>query len=143
MEHPLIIEELQEQHLPQAVELHRTILPFDFSLEQARERYGAILSDPSHTVLCARMGDQVVGTVTAVCCKALSGNFMVLEDFVVRPGLTGQGIGGTLMERVDELAKELDCGYAILVSSAFRTDAHRFYYSHGFCDDVKGFRKVY
>ena len=143
MEHPLIIGELQAEHLPQAVELHRTILPFEFSLEQAQQRYGEILADPSHTVLCARMGEQVVGTVSVVCCKALSGNFMVLEDFVVRPGLTGQGIGGKLMERVDELAKELECGYAILVSSAFRTDAHRFYYNHGFTDDVKGFRKVY
>ena len=143
MEHPLIIGELQKEHLPQAVELHRTILPFDFSLEQAQARYEEILTDPSHTVLCARMGEQVVGTVTVLCCKALSGNFLVLEDFVVRPGLTGQGIGGKLMERVDGMAAALKCGYAILVSSAFRTDAHRFYYSHGFCDDVKGFRKVY
>ena len=143
MKNQLVMEQLQPEYLDQAVELHRTILPFAFSLETARQRYTAILNDPAHLVLCAREGEQVVGTVTLVRCKALSGNFLVLEDFVVRPGLTGQGIGGRLMDRVDRFVREMDCGYAILVSSAFRTDAHRFYRAHGFTDEVMGFRKVY
>jgi len=143
VEQQIVIEELQPKYLEQAVQLHRTILPFDFPTETAEGRYGSILADPAHLVLCARMGEQVVGTVTLVCCRALSGNFLVLEDFVVRPGLTGQGIGGQLMERVDRFAREMSCGYAILVSSAFRTDAHRFYQNHGFVDEVRGFRKVY
>ena len=62
---------------------------------------------------------------------------------MVKPGRTGQGIGSRIMEAVDAFAKEKNCAYAILVSSGFRTDAHRFYYNHGFTDDVRGFRKVY
>lgn len=143
MENQLIVEKLRPEHLPQAVQLHRTILPFDFPQERAEARYQTILTDPACAVLCAREGEVVLGTVTALCCKALSGNFMVLEDFVVRPGRTGQGIGSRLMEAADRFAREMECGYAILVSSAFRTDAHRFYYAHGFADEVRGFRKVY
>ena len=50
---------------------------------------------------------------------------------------------GGMPEAVDAFAKEKNCAYAILVSSGFRTDAHRFYYNHGFNEDVKGFRKIY
>lgn len=139
----LSIGTLTPEQLPQVVELHRTILPFEFTLEQARSRYQEILNDPNCRVLCAAEGGQVLGTVTLVCSKALSGNFLVLEDFVVRPGQTGKGIGGRIMEAVDTFAKEKECGYAVLVSSGFRTDAHRFYHTHGFTDDVRGFRKVY
>lgn len=139
----LVIEELNPAQLPQVVELHRTILPYEITLEQAEPRYRQMLKDPNCQVLCAREGDQVLGTVTLLCCKALSDNFLVLEDFVVKPGRTGTGIGGRIMEAVDAFARETHCAYAILVSSGFRTDAHRFYHNHGFTDDVRGFRKVY
>ena len=139
----LIIGTITLEKLPQVVELHRTILPFEFNLEQAQARLPGLMEREDYRIFCASQGDEVLGTVTAICCKALSGNFLVLEDFVVKPGRTGKGIGGKIMEAVDAFAKEQNCGYAILVSSGFRTDAHRFYYNHGFTDDVKGFRKVY
>ena len=139
----LIIGTLTPEQLPQVVELHRTILPFEFSLKQAEDRLPELLEREDYRIFCASEGDEVLGTVTTICCKALSDNFLVLEDFVVKPGRTGKGIGSRIMEAVDAFAKEKNCAYAILVSSGFRTDAHRFYYNHGFNDDVKGFRKVY
>ncbi len=139
----LVIEKLKPEDLPQVVELHRTILPYEITREGAMSRYLEVLKNPDYRVLCAREGDEVLGTVTLICCRALADNFMVLEDFVVKPGLTGQGIGSKIMAAADAFAKENRCAYAILVSSGFRTDAHRFYYNHGFTDDVRGFRKVY
>lgn len=139
----LSIGTLTPEQLPQVVELHRTILPFEFDLEQAQARLPELLEREDYRIFCASEGDEVLGTVTTICCKALSDNFLVLEDFVVKPGRTGQGIGSRIMEAVDAFAKEKHCAYAVLVSSGFRTDAHRFYYSHGFTDDVRGFRKVY
>ena len=139
----LVIGTLTPEQLPQVVELHRTILPFEFDLEQAQARLPELLEREDYRIFCASEGDEVLGTVTTICCKALSDNFLVLEDFVVKPGRTGKGIGSRIMEAVDAFAKEKNCAYAILVSSGFRTDAHRFYYNHGFTDDVRGFRKVY
>ena len=138
-----MIENMKPEDLAQVVELHRTILPCDFPMEQARKRLPELLEREDYRSCCARAGDEVLGTVTAICCRALSDNFLVLEDFVVKPGRTGMGIGGRIMKAVDAFAKEKHCAYAILVSSGFRTDAHRFYHNHGFVDDVRGFRKVY
>lgn len=138
-----MIENMKPEDLAQVVELHRTILPCDFPIEQARERLPELLEREDYRIFCARAGDEVLGTVTAICCRALSDNFLVLEDFVVKPGRTGMGIGGRIMKAVDAFAKEKNCTYAILVSSGFRTDAHRFYHNHGFTDDVRGFRKIY
>ena len=142
MEH-LVIEKMKLEDLPQVVELHRTILPYEITEEGAMERYHRLLDNEDYCILAAKEGAQVLGTVTLICCHALADNFLVLEDFVVRPGLTGKGIGSRIMDAADAFAREHDCAYAILVSSGFRTDAHRFYHNHGFTDDVRGFRKVY
>lgn len=142
MEH-LLIEKLKLEDLPQVVELHRTILPYEITEERAMERYRQLLDNEDYLVLAAKEGEQVLGTVTLICCRALADNFLVLEDFVVRPGLTGKGIGSRMMDAADAFARERNCAYAVLVSSGFRTDAHRFYHNHGFTDDVRGFRKVY
>lgn len=142
MEH-IVIEQMKRSDLPQVVELQRTILPFEVDEERARARYDQLMEREDHVILAAKEGAQVLGTATVICCQALSGNFLVVEDVVVKPGLTGKGIGGLLLEAVDRFAAQQDCAYAILVSSGFRTDAHRFYYNHGFNEDVRGFRKVY
>ncbi len=139
----IIIEQLAPQDLEQVLALHETILPFPVSTEHAREIHNQILSDENYAILVAKRGAEVLGTVTAVCCKALATNFMVLEDFVVKPGHTGNGIGGKLMDAADNFARSRHCTYAILVSSGFRKDAHRFYEKHGFFEDVRGFRKGY
>ena len=139
----IVIEKLQLQDLPQVVELHRTILPYEITRERAEARYRLLVENQDYLILAAKKDGEVLGTVTLICCRALADNFLVLEDFVVKPGLTGKGIGGKIMDAVDVYAREQECAYAILVSSGFRKDAHRFYHNHGFTDDVRGFRKVY
>lgn len=139
----VVIETLRPEDLEQVVELQRTILPYPIPEDKARARCRDILTRDEMCILTAKEGSQVLGTVTLVCCRGLADNFMVVEDLVVRPGLTGRGIGSRLMEEADRFARDNGCAYAILVSSAFRTDAHRFYHTHGFTDDVRGFRKVY
>lgn len=137
------VEKLTLEDIPQVVELQKTILPYDLTQERAEARYRQLLENPDYFLLAAKEDAEVLGTVTVICCKALADNFLVLEDFVVRHGRTGQGIGGKIMDAVDAFAKEQECAYAILVSSGFRTDAHRFYHNHGFTDEVRGFRKLY
>jgi GNAT superfamily N-acetyltransferase len=69
--------------------------------------------------------------------------FLVIEDVIVKDRNRGKGIGRKLMESLDEFAKNKNCAYAVLVSSAFRKGAHQFYEKAGFTDSVIGFRKVY
>lgn len=139
----IVIDKMRPEELDQVLELHRTLIPYGIDRQRAQACLERVGDDPDYLILVAREGEQVLGTVTLILCRALAENFMVLEDFVVRPGLTGAGIGGRLMDAADDFAARKDCAYAILVSSGFRTDAHRFYENHGFTDEVRGFRKVY
>ena len=129
--------------LAQVAALHQTLLSVDISEADLGENLRAMSGREDYALLTAREGDQILGTVTVICCQALTGRFLVLEDFVVRPGLTGQGIGGRLMAAADTFAAERSCAYGILVSSGHRKDAHRFYERHGFAEHVRGFRKGY
>ena len=85
----------------------------------------------------------VLGTVSVLCSRTLSGRFAVMEDVVVAENCRGRGIGTALLEAADSFARSRGCGYAIVVSSGFRKDAHRFYEKQGYTEDVWGFRKGY
>ena len=50
------------------VELHRTILPFEFSMEQAEDRLPELLEREDYRIFCASEGDEVLGTVSNICC---------------------------------------------------------------------------
>ena len=139
----MVIERLTQRYIAQVVELQKTLVPFELSPEEAAARLEYILSNPDYTLLIAREGDAVLGTVTGICCRALSMPFLVIEDVVVREDCRGQGIGKQLMNELDRFATEKECEYAILVSSGFRQGAHSFYEKLGFTEDVRGFRKGY
>ncbi len=139
----MTIEKLQKKDLDDAIALVATLVPRELSIEQAYQVYDQIKDDDNYALLAAKEGDELLGTVTAIVCGALTSPFLVLEDFVVKPGRTGQGIGGMLLDATDRFAVAHHCTYAILVSSGFRKDAHRFYENHGFTEDVRGFRKGY
>lgn len=137
------IEPLSSADIDQVVALLETLLPFPFSPDAVKDTYAQLLQDSAYRIFVAKRRTEVLGTVTAICCQALANRFLVLEDVVVKPGHTGHGIGGKLMDAADVFAREHQCTYAILVSSGFRTNAHRFYEKQGFVEDVRGFRKIY
>ena len=139
----ITIEKMRPEDVHAVVELHRLLMPIAITGAQAAERYRNILANDDHAILVARAGGEVIGTATAVCCHALTEDFLAIEDVVVQTGLTGRGVGAMLMAAADDFAREKGCSYAILVSSGFRKDAHRFYEKQGYEEDVRGFRKSY
>lgn len=139
----MMIEQLTQKYIDQIVCLQKTLVPFELTQEEAAARLEYILNSPDYILLVAREGDTVLGTVTGICCRALSMPFLVIEDVVVREDCRGKGIGKQLMNELDRFAMEKECEYAILVSSGFRQGAHSFYEKLGFTEDVRGFRKGY
>lgn len=139
----MVIERLTQRYIDQTVLLQKNLVPFELTREEAAARLEYLLSSPDYALLIAREGEAVLGTVTGICCRALSMPFLVIEDVVVREDCRGKGIGKKLMDALDEFALEKKCEYAILVSSGFRKEAHRFYEKQGFTEDVRGFRKGY
>lgn len=139
----MIIEKLKLEDIPDLLELYKELGPFEVSFESSLETYKKMLMDEAYLLLVAKEDNNVIGSVLGICCKSLVGSFLVIEDVVVKESLRGKGIGRKLMESLDEFAKTKHCDYAILVSSGFRKEAHKFYESVGFIDGVIGFRKVY
>lgn len=139
----MIIEKLKIEDVPDLLVLYRTLVPFELSIEKSFETYKEILMNENYSLLVAKEDNRVLGSALGICCKSLTVPFLVIEDVIVKEGLRGKGIGRKLMESLDEFAKRKHCEYAILVSSGFRKEAHKFYDSVGFKDSVRGFRKIY
>lgn len=139
----MIIEKMQHRHTLQVLALQQTLVPFTLDADSAETLYSTLQQDENYYIAVAREGDTILGTATGVCCHGLGGNFLVIEDFIVEESLRGKGIGTKLMAALDDFARSRNCIYAILVSSGFRKNAHKFYEKAGFIDDVRGFRKNY
>ena len=110
-----------------------------------KEIFAQMRSDSAYHLLVAVNEDNVVvGSILGIICKSLAAHyesFLVIEDVIVDDSLRRAGIGRALFEKIEEIAKEDSCAYSILVSSGFRTGAHRFYESVGYTENVMGFRK--
>lgn len=139
----MIIEKLKVEDLSQVLELHSTLIPFEISFDKSLETYKEMLTNENYYLVVVKEDNEVIGSAIGICCKCLAVSFLVIEDVVVKEGLRGKGIGRKLMESLDEFAKTKECAYAILVSSDYRKNAHKFYENSGFTDSVRGFRKVY
>ena len=63
-----------------------------------------------------------------------AGPVTFLDELYVRPGLRGQGIGGELLERALDLARERGTETFEINVDEGDTDARRFYAAHGFSD---------
>ena len=139
----MIIEKLKLEDLSQVLELHRTLVPFEISFDKSLEIYQEMLINENYYLVVAKEDNKIIGSAIGICCKCLAASFLVIEDVIVKDGLRGKGIGKKLMKSLDEFAEKKQCAYAILVSSDFRKNAHKFYENMGFNDSVRGFRKVY
>ena len=137
----MIIEKLQPRHLAQVVSLQQQIVPFPIDPEAAAVLYETMQYRTDCCVMVVRDEDTVLGTVSGFCCHGLAGSFLAIEDLIIREDLRGGGIGTKLMAAIHEFGKNAGCQYAILVSSGFRKQAHRFYEKIGYVEEVRGFRK--
>lgn len=87
----------------------------------------------------------VCGTAfLTLCLDAMFGNqpYGVLENVVVDEAWRGKGLGGRLMEHIEDMCLKSDCSKMMLLSSASRELAHRFFEQKGFVSSNKrGFVK--
>lgn len=140
----MIIEKLKTEDIQELLNLYKELIDCENSVNKSVEIYKEMLKDDKYLLLVAKENNQIVGSILAISCLLLGfngGNFLVIEDVIVKDGLRGKGIGKKLMNEVDKFASEKNCVYSILVSSGHRHAAHKFYENCGFTEDVKGFRK--
>lgn len=137
----MIIEKLRQEDVLRTVALQQQIVPYHIDPHAAAALYETMQHREDCCVLIAREGDAIIGTVSGFCCHGLAGSFLAIEDLIVREDLRGSGIGKKLMAAIDDYGRSQGCCYALLVSSGFRKQAHHFYETIGYTEDVRGFRK--
>lgn len=143
MKADLIITTISEEDLEQLQQLYVELIPEGCPLSTIKEMFQKVKEKKEYHVLVAKCGEEVLGSVMGIECIALDAPFMVIENVVVKASAHRQGIGRKLFETLDEIAKKRKCEYTILVSSGYRKNAHKFYESVGFTEDVRGFRKYF
>ena len=105
-----------------------------------------ILEDDARTrLLVCEIEGRVRGTVLVrLCADAMYAEqpFAVVENLVVDQECRGNGIGQALLREVERFCLSRNCSKMMLLSSASRVDAHRFFEQVGFRGDRKrGFVK--
>ncbi|MDG4809665.1 GNAT family N-acetyltransferase [Micromonospora sp. WMMD1120] len=95
-------------------------------------------------LLLAVAGSTFVGTVDTVVVPNLTHGarpYMLVENVVVAPGWRRRGVARALLATAVDTATAAGCYKVQLVSSASRTEAHRFYADAGFSPSAVGYRR--
>jgi ribosomal protein S18 acetylase RimI-like enzyme len=96
------------------------------------EAVGRILACDANTVLIARDGDTIVGTLTLVMFPVPSGLRARIEDVVVDHAARGRGVAGLLTHEALRLARQAGARTVDLTSRPDRAAANRLYERMGF-----------
>jgi ribosomal protein S18 acetylase RimI-like enzyme len=95
----------------------------------------ALVSSKSSILLAARHPDEsapIVGLLTLVIYRVPTGVRARIEDVVVDKDMRGRGIGGALVRRGLNMAREAGADGVVLTSNPKREAANRLYQRLGF-----------
>ncbi|MBO0833094.1 MAG: GNAT family N-acetyltransferase [Actinobacteria bacterium] len=92
----------------------------------------ALVASPAVTVLIAKSGDQIVGTLTLVTFPIPTGYRAWIEDVVVDGSARGQGVGLLLTEEALKRAREAGARTVDLTTRPSRVAAGNLYERAGF-----------
>ena len=96
------------------------------------EQLSEILNHDASTLLLAREGDTIVGSMTLVVFPIPTGLRAWIEDVVVDEQVRGQGVGEALNRRAMEIALKAGAKTIDLTSRPSREAANRLYQRLGF-----------
>jgi GNAT superfamily N-acetyltransferase len=110
---------------------------------QGRQDFERYLNRPDAVALVAERDGQVVGFLDIEFRSWLNRATRQawIPDLVVDAQTRGQGIGGALLTRAEEVARSRGCWGMALESADWREAAHRFYEAHGWQPIAKHFTK--
>lgn len=94
----------------------------------------SIVNHPGTTVLIARVGDRVIGTLTLEVFRIPTGIRAWIEDVVVDESARGQGAGAALVRAAIEVARDASALTVDLTSRPSREAANALYRHLGFSE---------
>lgn len=100
------------------------------------EEYKALLAamiPHNYAMIAAFEGDRCLGLSGYwIGHKLYSGKYMEIDNFIVDESAREQGIGGALVDQLEEEARNEGCRVLMLDAYVENFNAHRFYYRQGF-----------
>jgi len=109
------------------------------------ERIAQVAQDPNTALFVCECVGVVCGTALVSLCADVMFNtqpFAVVENVVIDESVRGQGVGTALFQHIESFCRDAECSKIMLLSSAGREDAHRFFERMGFVGSAKrGFVK--
>jgi ribosomal protein S18 acetylase RimI-like enzyme len=103
-----------------------------------------IVASPAVTILVARDGGQIIGSLTLAMFPAPTGLRAWIEDVVVAGSARGQGVGGVLTQEALRLARAAGARTVDLTTRPAREAAGRLYERAGFQQrDTRVYRYVF
>jgi GNAT superfamily N-acetyltransferase len=125
--------------------LYEVLVPGNPRIRVLPERLARIRRDESNFLFVFEHEGQVVGTLAVTLC--LDAMFEerpigLLENLVVEPGARGRGVGRELMLHAERFCQERGCTKLLLLSNAYRKEAHAFFERLGYDGSVsRAFKK--
>ena len=102
-------------------------------------------NNDSYIFLCAEKENKVIGTIQGVICEELYGDcqpFLLMENLVVDKAYRKQGVGKTLLDSLENIAKNRGCTQILFITESNREDTIKFYESVGYnLETHRGFKK--
>lgn len=137
-----MIRPLVAADLDALLALYRQLHPADEALSPAlaAETWARISSDPGQIYLGAFVDERLAAACNAVVVPNLTRGarpYALIENVVTDSRFRRRGLGSELMCALIERCWERGCYKVMLMSSATRDEAHRFYTALGFDGDGK------
>lgn len=130
--------------IPQLEMLYQQFWNEHSDISAMEKQFDSLSKDERYIILSAVINNKLVGSVMGIICQELYGDcnpFLVLENMVVDQEARRRGIGKSLINRLEEIAKSKSCSQIILVTELERTEACLFYEACGFQTNNKGYKK--
>ena len=114
---------------------HDSLVDTSWPARDGAAYYTALMSDPACLLALARDGDRVIGHLVgrlSAPSPVRTGGLAVLESMRVAPDARRAGVGGLLVRRFFDWARDGGAEQASVTAFAANHPARRFYARHGF-----------
>ena len=107
-------------------------------------QFDMMQKEGKYIILVCENEEKIIGSVMGIICQDLYATclpFMVVENMIVDERVRRQGIGSSLLKKLEDEAHYYNCSQMILVTEKERTDACAFYETNGFSRNMTGYKK--
>lgn len=141
----ITIREAQEQDYKELMKLYDAFYNGKRNFVSHKEdSFASVLKDSSSYVFVAEEEGKLIGFITGSSRFVVRypKQIMQLDELFVSVSHRKKGVGGRLMEAIEEKARDLDCANIYIETHTDNTKAHKLYELHGFKNTGIYFKKI-